>query len=200
MHPTSTPCSMPPSEVPNKTGEVAADGAPSGAAFVHPSAAIHGDVQLGRGSSVWVSAVIRAEIHAVDIGPYANVQDFVMMHVGVRIGANCLICINATGMDGCRIGANCVIGAGAVLIEGTEVPDNAVVVGGPAKVAARRDNFVANRLNAFAYHHNAFGYGRGDHRAWASAAYARAEAAECERLEMMGRRSADLIEAGARAT
>ena len=103
-------------------------------------------------------------------------------------------------MDGCRIGANCVIGAGAVLIEGTEVPDNAVVVGVPAKVVARRDNFVANRLNAFAYHHNAFGYGRGDHRVWASAGYARAEAAERERLEAMGRTSADGIEAGVGAT
>jgi len=177
---------MPPSEATNKTDEVAADSEPSGAAFVHPSATIHGDVHPGEGSSVWVNAVIRAEIHAVHIAPYANVQDFVMIHVGVRIGAycsimhhatvhgatigeNCLIGINATVINGCSIGANCVIGAGAVLIEGTEVPDNAVVVGVPAKVLARRDNFVANRLNAFAYHRNAFGYGRGDHRVWASA-------------------------------
>lgn len=199
MHPTSTPCSMPSNEATNKTDEVAADGAPSGAAFVHPSATIHGDVHSGEGSSVWVNAVISAEIHAVHIGSYANVQDFVMIHVRVRIGAycsithhttihgatigeNCLIGINATVINGCRIGANCVIGAGAALIEGTEVSDNAVVVGVPAKVVARRGNCVANRLNAFAYHCNAFGYGRGDYRVWASAAYARAEAAECEQL------------------
>ncbi len=150
-------------------------------------------------------------LHAgVRIGAYCSITHHATIH-GATIGENCLIGSNATVMDGCRIGANCVIGAGAVLIEGTEVPDNAVVVGVPAKVVARRDNFVANRLNAFAYyhnafgyafayHHNAFGYGRGDHRVWASAAYARTEAAECERLEAMGRRSADLIEAGARAT
>ena len=104
-------------------------------AFVHPSATLHGRVRLAEGASVWPNAVIRAEVHDVDIGAFTNVQDFVMVHVdfggGVRIGpycsithhavvhgsmigANCLIGLNATIMDGCVIGDNCVIGAGAL--------------------------------------------------------------------------------------
>ena len=174
-------------------------------AFVHPNANLHGRVRLAEGASVWANVVIRAEIHEVDIGAFSNVQDFVMIHVdfgrGVRIGpycsithhavvhgssigANCLIGLNATIMDGCTIGENCVIGAGALVREGTEIPANSIAVGVPARIIGPRENFVANRINAFAYYRNALGYAAGDHRVWASAEYAADEAAERARLEI----------------
>ena len=173
-------------------------------AFVHPSASLHGRVRLGEGASVWANAVIRAEVHDVDIGVFTNIQDFVMVHVdfgrGVRIGpycsithhavvhgssigANCLIGLNATIMDGCTIGDNCVIGAGALVREGTRIPADSIAVGVPARIIGPRDNFVANRVNAFAYYRNALGYAAGDQRVWASAEYAAAESTERARLE-----------------
>ena len=173
-------------------------------AFVHPSAHLHGRVRLGEGVSVWANAVIRAEVNEVDIGPYTNIQDFVMIHVdfgrGVRIGpycsithhaivhgstigANCLIGLNATIMDGCEIGDTCVIGGGALVREGTQIPANSIAVGVPARIIGSREHFVSNRVNAFAYYRNALGYAAGDHRVWASAEYAAAESAESARLE-----------------
>ncbi len=173
-------------------------------AYVHPSATLHGRIRLAEGASVWANTVIRAEVHDVDIGAFTNLQDFVMVHVdfgsGVRIGpycsithhavvhgstigANCLIGLNATIMDGCVIGDNCIVGAGALLREGTEVPANSIAVGVPARIIGPRENFVANRVNAFAYYRNALAYAAGDHRVWASAEYAAAEAAERARLE-----------------
>ena len=39
-------------------------------------------------------------------------------------------------------------------------------MGVPAKVTRTRDNFVANRLNAFLYWRNAEGYAADDERLW----------------------------------
>ena len=86
-------------------------------------------------------------------------------------------------MDGCVIGDNCVIGGGALVREGTQVPDNSIAVGVPARIIGPRDNYLANRINAFAYYRNALGYAAGDHRVWASAEYAAAQTAERARLE-----------------
>lgn len=35
-------------------------------AFVAPSASLIGDVQVGRGSSIWYGCVLRGECHAVE--------------------------------------------------------------------------------------------------------------------------------------
>lgn len=156
-------------------------------AFIHPSALIYGDVEIGVGSSLWPYAVIRAENYKVRIGRYTNIQDFVMIHIGYRhdtivgdycsvthhvnlhgctIGDRCLIGIGATIMDGCVIGDNCIVAGHAFLKEGTVIPPNSVVMGTPAKVVRTIDSSPANVTNALLYHHNAQAYRRGEHRAW----------------------------------
>lgn len=55
-------------------------------AFIHETASIYGKVRLEEGSSVWANAVIRAECHEVVIGEKANIQDFVMIHIGWSFG------------------------------------------------------------------------------------------------------------------
>ena len=157
------------------------------AAYVHPSAQLHGKVTAHEGSSIWANAVVRAESNEVVIGPYCNVQDFVMIHVGLevgttiggysslahhctvhgaQIGANCLIGIGAIVMDDCVVGDNSIVGSGALLLDAMVVPPNSIVVGSPAKVIKIANNWVANRLNAVLYHRNALAYQHGDHRAW----------------------------------
>lgn len=157
------------------------------AAFIHPTAALHGEVTLEEESSIWPYAVIRAELHEVRIGRFTNIQDFVMVHVGwdtpvvigeycsithhctlhgCTIGDNCLIGINSTIMDGCVIGANSIVAGHSFLREGTIIPENSVVMGTPGKVVRTANNFVANRINALMYTHNARAYARGHHRAW----------------------------------
>ncbi len=160
------------------------------AAYIHATAQIYGNVTLGEGSSVWINVAMRAEMYEISIGAHTNIQDFVMIHVGsttptvigdhcsithhctihgCTIGDNCLIGINATIMDGAVIGENSIVAGGAFVKEGTVIPPNSIVMGMPAKVTRERNNWIANRMNAFLYEHNAHAYARGHHRVWADA-------------------------------
>ncbi len=154
-------------------------------AFVHPTVQIYGNVQTADGVSIWPYAVIRSEVHEVIIGKQTNIQDYVMIHIGLslgtyvgkycsithhctlhgcRIGNNCLIGINSTIMDGCVIGDNCIVAGHTFLKEGTVIPDNSIVAGTPGKVIKDRNSSFENKLNALWYYENALGYAQGDHR------------------------------------
>ncbi|GAC1453829.1 MAG: gamma carbonic anhydrase family protein [Vulcanimicrobiaceae bacterium] len=159
------------------------------AVFVHPSAQLYGHLRVGDGVSIWPNVVTRGETHEIVIGAYTNLQDFVMVHVGYHhptivgthcsithrvtlhgctVGDNCLIGIGATLMDGCVIGDNSIVAGHTIVGEGVVVPPDSIVAGVPGKVVKTRDNFVANRLNAWLYHRNALAYAVGDHRAWSA--------------------------------
>ncbi len=167
---------------------------PEGAAWIAPSAELYGDIRLMVGASIWPKAVLRAEGQYIEIGAYSNVQDQVVIHYGAgtpslvgaycsiahhatihgaTVGDCCLIGINATLMDGVEIGANSIVAGHAIIIEGTQIPANSVVAGVPGRVVARRDNYVANKMNAWAYYRNAQAYARGDYRLWSSPAHVR---------------------------
>jgi carbonic anhydrase/acetyltransferase-like protein (isoleucine patch superfamily) len=156
-------------------------------AFVHPSAQLYGRVKVGEGASVWCNAVVRSETAHVDIGAFANIQDFVMIHTdpgkpvlvgaycsithhatlhGCQIGDHVLVGVNATIFNGAVIGSGSIVGQHAYVKDGTIVPPNSIVVGSPAKVIRTADNRLANRINAEFYVRNAAAYKRGDHRAW----------------------------------
>ena len=173
-------------------------------AWVHPTAQLHGRIHIGEGASLWPYAVIRAECNAAIVEPYANIQDFAMIHVGydndTRIGAytslghhcvvhgasvgeSCIVGIGAIVLDGCEIGDNSVIGAGTVVTEGTVIPPDSVVVGVPGKVRRRHNSFVENRLNALHYVRNGHAYAAGSHRAWHGPEYDTWVAEERARLE-----------------
>ncbi|MCD6414040.1 MAG: gamma carbonic anhydrase family protein [Candidatus Diapherotrites archaeon] len=123
--------------------------------FIADTARVIGDVKLGKSSSVWFSAVIRADSAPVTIGDYSNVQDSCVIHVshgkGVKVGDyvtighgavlhtcdvgnNVLIGMNATVLHNAKIGDNCIIAAGSVVPPGMEVPPGSMVMGVPGKV------------------------------------------------------------------
>lgn len=162
------------------------------AAYIHPTACIHGNVELGEGTSLWPYAVIRAESRQVRIGRRSNLQDHVMVHVGYRaptivgdycsithrvvlhgctIGDNCLIGIGATIMEGVVIGENSIVAGHSFVVDNTIIPPNSIVMGTPAKVVRTVNSFVANRVNAMLYHRNALAYAKDDHRAWEGPEY-----------------------------
>lgn len=155
------------------------------AAWVHDTALIFGKVSLAAGCSVWPNAVIRSELHEVVVGEGSNIQDFVMIHVGIdtptvigrmcsiahhatvhgaTLGDNVLIGVNATVMDGAVIGAGSIVAGQSMVREGSEFPEHSIIAGVPAKVVATRDNTEANIQNADFYIRNARAYAEGIHR------------------------------------
>src|SRR5215813_2576565 len=175
------------------------------AAYIDPSARIFGAVEIAEGASVWPCAVIRAESHCVRLGRFSNLQDHVLVHVGYHrptiigaycsithrvvlhgceIGDHCLIGIGATLMEGAVIGDNSIVAGHSFVADGTVIPANSIVMGTPARVVRTHNNFIANRVNAALYLHNALAYAVGEHRGWQGPAYeaaAKAWQAEAER-------------------
>ena len=124
-------------------------------AYVARGAVVIGACTLGRNSSIWHGAVLRADINTIEIGEGSNVQDGTIVHLadeyGVKVGKSvtighaamihaceigdeCLIGMQATILDGAVIGAQSIVGAGALVTKGTIVPNGSLVLGSPAKV------------------------------------------------------------------
>ena len=173
-------------------------------AFVHETVEIFGKAHIGEGVSLWPRVVMRAEAREHIIGPFSNLQDFALLHIGggqgsvigshtsiahratvhgATIGDNCLVGINATVMDGAVIGDNCIVAPHCIITAGAKIPANSIVAGVPGVVVKSRNNFVANRINAYSYHHNGLAYARGEYRLWDSVEFQMARKAEQARLE-----------------
>ena len=154
-------------------------------AWVHESALLFGNISVGRESSIWPNAVMRAEMFHIEIGARTNIQDFVLIHVGAttptiigddcsithhatlhgcKLGDKCLVGINSTIMDGAVIGNNCIVAGHSIVTEGSDFPDNSIIAGSPAKLLKTRDSSVANKTNADFYVLNAKNYRQGIHR------------------------------------
>ena len=124
-------------------------------AYIHESAWLYGKVYVGPGASIWPNVVTRAETFEIRIGARTNIQDFVMIHVGIasptiigedcsithhstlhgcEIGDRCLIGINATIMDGAKIGENSIVAGHTIITENKEFPPNSVIAGVPGKL------------------------------------------------------------------
>src|SRR5688572_25258100 len=101
-------------------------------AFVHPQAAVTGNVVIGRDVYIGPGAALRGDWGGIVIEDGCNVQENCVIHMfpgttvvleesahmghgsivhGGRIGRNTLIGMNAVIMDDVTIGAECIIGA-----------------------------------------------------------------------------------------
>lgn len=124
-------------------------------AYIHPLAAVTGNVIIGKDVYIGPGAAIRGDWGKIVIKNGCNVQENCTIHMfpgvtvtleegahvghgaiihGAHLGKNCLIGMNAVIMDNVKIGAGCIIGALAFVKEGTEIPNRKVVVGNPAKI------------------------------------------------------------------
>ncbi|MGC6483033.1 MAG: gamma carbonic anhydrase family protein [Synechococcus sp.] len=125
----------------------------SAGAWVARSAVVIGDVHMAPGSSLWPTAVARADLSTITIGEGSNVQDGAVLHGDpgepVRIGRNvtvghravvhgatleegCLVGIGAVVLNGVTIGEGALVAAGAVVTK--DVPSRTLVAGIPAQV------------------------------------------------------------------
>jgi carbonic anhydrase/acetyltransferase-like protein (isoleucine patch superfamily) len=124
-------------------------------AFVHPHAAVTGNVIIGKDVYIGPGAALRGDWGGIVIEDGCNVQENCVIHMfpgttvvleesahmghgsivhGGRIGRNSLIGMNAVIMDNVTIGAECIIGALTFVPADTVIERRKVVVGNPAKV------------------------------------------------------------------
>ncbi|WP_066367597.1 gamma carbonic anhydrase family protein [Neobacillus fumarioli] len=121
--------------------------------FVAPGAYIIGDVTIGKGSSVWFNAVLRADDGPIMIGERCSIQDNTTIHMfescmieddvtvghnvvlhGCKIGKRTIVGMGSTILDNVEIGEECIIGAHTLLAGGIKIPPRSLVLGSPGKV------------------------------------------------------------------
>ncbi len=124
-------------------------------AFIHPQAAVTGNVIIGKDVYIGPGAAIRGDWGQIILEDGCNVQENCTIHMfpgttvllkegahighgaivhGSTIGKNVLIGMNAVVMDNVVIGDNSIIGSLTFVPEGMIIPERKVVVGSPAKI------------------------------------------------------------------
>ncbi len=101
--------------------------------FIATTASVIGDVEIGAGSSVWFSTVVRGDEGLIRIGERSNLQDGVIVHSNagdsVTIGDDVTIGHGAI-IHGCTIHSAALIGMGAVILDNATVEAGAQVAAG----------------------------------------------------------------------
>ena len=124
-------------------------------AFVHPLAAVTGNVIIGRDVYIGPGAAIRGDWGGIIIEAGCNVQENCTIHMfpgitltlsegahighgaiihGANIGRNVLVGMNSVIMDDAEIGYESIIGAMTFVPANSKIPPRSLVVGNPGKV------------------------------------------------------------------
>ncbi len=133
--------------------------------FVHPLAAVTGNVIIGKNCYIGPGAAIRGDWGQIILEDGVNVQENCTVHMfpgkfitlkesahvghgaiihGANLGRNCLIGMNSVIMDDAEIGDESIVGAMAFVKAETKIPPRSLVVGNPAKVVKQvSDEMIA---------------------------------------------------------
>lgn len=122
--------------------------------FIHPQAAVTGNVIIGKNVYVGPGAAIRGDWGKVIIEDGCNVQENCTIHMfpgvtvllkagahighgaiihGASVGKNCLIGMNAVIMDNVELGDECIVGALSFIKADEKFARRSLIVGNPAK-------------------------------------------------------------------
>lgn len=123
--------------------------------FIHPLAAVTGNVIIGKNVYIGPGAAIRGDWGQIIIEDGCNVQENCTVHMfpgtttilkqsahighgaiihGGIIGENCLIGMNSVVMDEVEMGDECIVGALSFVPAKMEIPKRSLLVGNPAKI------------------------------------------------------------------
>ncbi|MDP6853481.1 MAG: transferase hexapeptide repeat family protein [Candidatus Marinimicrobia bacterium] len=138
-------------------------------AFVHPLAAVTGNVIIGEKVYVGPGAAIRGDWGEIIIEDGCNVQENCTVHVfpgksvilkesahighgavihGGQIGQNTLIGMNSVVMDDAVVGDECIVGALCFIKGEMQIPNRKLVVGNPAIIKGDvSDDMIAWKSN-----------------------------------------------------
>lgn len=124
-------------------------------AYIHPTASVIGNVQIGKDVYIGPGAAIRGDWGRIIIEEGCNVQENCTVHMfpgatvrlhpwahvghgaivhGATLMRNCLIGMNAVLMDDAVIGEESIVGALCFVPTGMVVPARKIVVGNPARI------------------------------------------------------------------
>lgn len=123
--------------------------------FVHPQAAVTGNVVIGKHCYIGPGAALRGDWGGIVLEDGCNVQENCTIHMfpgvtvylrqgvhvghgaiihGAEIGRNCLVGMNAVIMDNVVLGEESIVGALTFIKEGVQIPRRSLVVGNPGKI------------------------------------------------------------------
>lgn len=133
--------------------------------FVHPLAAVTGNVIIGKNCYIGPGATIRGDWGQIILEDSVNVQENCTIHMfpgksitlkesahvghgavihGANLGKNCLIGMNTVIMDDAEIGDESIVSAMAFVKAETKIPKRSLVVGNPAKIVKQvSDEMIA---------------------------------------------------------
>ena len=102
--------------------------------FLAETATIIGKVTMGDDCSIWYGAVLRGDVHYIQIGNNVNIQDNATIHATyekspTNIGNNVSIAHNAV-VHGCTIHDKVLIGIGAIILDDAVIESNAIIAAG----------------------------------------------------------------------
>jgi phenylacetic acid degradation protein len=124
-------------------------------AFIHPQAAVTGNVIIGRNVYIGPGAALRGDWGQIIIEDGCNVQENCTIHMfpgvtvllregahighgavvhGATIGRNCLVGMNSVIMDNVVLGDECIVGALCFIRAGETIPPRSRVVGNPFQI------------------------------------------------------------------
>lgn len=123
--------------------------------FVHPQAAVTGNVIIGKNCYIGPGAALRGDWGQIIIEDGCNVQENCTIHMfpgvtvllkegahighgaiihGAMIGRNCLVGMNAVIMDNVELGDECIVGALSFIKQDEKIPRRSLVAGNPGKI------------------------------------------------------------------
>ncbi len=123
--------------------------------FIHPLAAVTGNVIIGADVYVGPGAAIRGDWGKIIIEDGCNIQESCTIHMfhgitvtlkegahighgaiihGGTIGKNCLVGMNSVVMDDVEMGDECIVGALCFVPAKMKIPKRSLLVGNPAKI------------------------------------------------------------------
>ena len=124
-------------------------------AYVHPQAALIGEVSVAAGCFIGAGAALRGDLGRIEVGQGSNVQENCVLHMhpgrAVIIGQGVIVAHGAILHDalvedrafigmaavllaGVKVGAEAMVAAGSFLPTGMEVPPAHLALGNPAQV------------------------------------------------------------------
>lgn len=137
--------------------------------FLAANAVVVGDVEIGEGSSIWFSTVVRGDVNSIRIGKNVNVQDGAVLHTlyqksvtilednvsvghnaiihGAKVEEGALIGMGAIVMDNAIVGKGAIVAGGAVVLSNTVIEPGALYAGVPAKFVKMVDPEQSKTIN-----------------------------------------------------